>query len=601
MHHLVKKSSMAVVDGADQAITDGIAELPIGLLMLDKSDCVFYWNSVFLDMFPSLSAEESVLGNSCDILLTKIIAGGNIAGSLAATKPSQWIEQKLEFFQQQESHSIERLADGRWIEITHATLSNGNKSIYFKNATDNIKSQMLLAEVMAGASDGIAIWDQRSCLTVCDDRFGEIFASQNGAPSKGQSFEEVLSAAIAGGRVVLSSDPRHWIGEMLANRREIESQTEITFADGETYVLTERRNSEGGLVSTITAVTELKLKEREVARRAEELERANSDMELHQDALEKQAEQLAALAEDIEIARDQAEKERARAEESERLVRLSHDELELRVAERTKDLRAEIQERVRAEKELIESKVAAEQANISKSEFLANMSHEFRTPLNAVIGFSDTIIQEIFGPIGNERYSGYLNDIQSSAQHLLELINDILDISAIDVGKIELNETEVDTVEVLSSCIGYVTIMAQDQAVELTTSISEKLPVISVDERRLKQIIINLLSIAVKFTPEGGRVTLFSEIDENGDLIVQVIDTGIGIATENIAKALSPFDQIDRGETNIHEGTGLGLPLSKNLAELMGGHFEIESKVGKGTTVTLILPVSTDSQPSYQI
>jgi two-component system cell cycle sensor histidine kinase PleC len=250
----------------------------------------------------------------------------------------------------------------------------------------------------------------------------------------------------------------------------------------------------------------------------------------------------------------------------------------------------DITERKRFVGDLRRAKEEAELASRTKTEFLANMSHELRTPLNAVIGFAEIMQAEVFGPLGDARYTEYAADIRDSGQHLLNLINDLLDVSKIEFGKVELAEETVDLTGILDSCMRLMRDRADQAALDLTAHTPPDLPYLRCDGRRLKQILLNLMSNAVKFTPSGGQVTVRASLADDGGLKIAVSDTGIGIATQDLAKALQPFGQIDSRMTRKYQGTGLGLPLTKSMIELHGGSLQLESVVGRGTTATLWLP-----------
>jgi PAS domain S-box-containing protein len=245
----------------------------------------------------------------------------------------------------------------------------------------------------------------------------------------------------------------------------------------------------------------------------------------------------------------------------------------------------DISELKQREQEAREARDAAQIANRSKSEFLANMSHELRTPLNAIIGFSEVLKGELFGPLGSAQYAEYVADIFQSGTHLLDIINDILDVSKAEAGKLELHEEQVDLTAVVRSSLRLVKDRAAESSLRLETVLPDNLPSLLADERMVKQILINLLSNAVKFTPAGGTVSVIAEAGDRG-LELAVRDTGIGIAPENIDKVLEPFGQVDTAHNRTHQGTGLGLPLVKSLVKLHGGRLKIDSELGKGTTVT---------------
>ncbi len=235
-----------------------------------------------------------------------------------------------------------------------------------------------------------------------------------------------------------------------------------------------------------------------------------------------------------------------------------------------------------------QEKIRAEDANQSKSEFLANMSHELRTPLNAINGFSDIMKKELFGPLGDPRYKEYVNDILFSGQHLLSLINDILDMSKIEAGKMTLNVEAMQMNDMITQVIRILRGRADENRLKLHFN-EIQLPEIEADPRAVKQILLNLATNAIKFTPEGGAVTIDVEPKSAG-LIIRVSDTGIGISEEDIKRLAQPFEQIDSQYSRQHEGTGLGLALSKSLVELHGGNFSITSVLGEGSTVTFTLP-----------
>lgn len=245
---------------------------------------------------------------------------------------------------------------------------------------------------------------------------------------------------------------------------------------------------------------------------------------------------------------------------------------------------------VAKQEELVRARLDAESANKTKSDFLAHMSHELRTPLNAIIGFSEAISERHFGA-DPDRYAEYAGDINASGKHLLRVINDLLDLSKVEAGAFTVSEQPFDLAGALTSVEFLVRERMQRKRLTLTWDLPANLPSVTSDERIVQQILINVLTNAVKFTGEGGKVAVAVQYADAPDgLAISVTDTGIGMRPEDLAQALKPFGQVPQGMTVRGEGTGLGLPLCQRFAEALGGRFAIESELGKGTRVTLVLP-----------
>ena len=253
-------------------------------------------------------------------------------------------------------------------------------------------------------------------------------------------------------------------------------------------------------------------------------------------------------------------------------------------------LASDISGRKRAERALIAAKEAAELSNQAKSEFLANMSHELRTPLNAIIGFSEFLQSDLLDPLDVPRHREFARDISVSGHHLLDLINDILDLSKIEAGKIDLHEDVIDVGETIERCIALLRERLQHGGLTLETSISPSLPDLRADPRLVKQVLLNVLSNAVKFTPAGGTISVKAWSGSADGLLIQVADSGIGMAVEDIPRAMRRFERIDSPTARARAGTGLGLPLSRGFVELHGGSLDIQSKLDLGTTVTIRFP-----------
>jgi two-component system cell cycle sensor histidine kinase PleC len=315
--------------------------------------------------------------------------------------------------------------------------------------------------------------------------------------------------------------------------RSVEARVE----DGRWLQISERRTKDGGFVSVGTDITALKQHENQLLENERTLTATVTDLRRSRQQLEKQAQQLVELAENYSIAKDRAE-----------------------------------------------------EANRAKSEFLANVSHELRTPLNAIIGFSEVMGSNAFGPLGNEKYIEYCNDIHESGQYLLGIISDILDMARLEAGRIDIEPELLNVQDAVAETVRAHSGDAEAGGITIQTEVPAHLT-IEADRKALRQILFNLLSNAIKFTPEDGHVNVLARA--SGDMVSLMIeDDGIGIARDALDKLGRPFEQVQPQFTRNHKGSGLGLAIARSLAQLNGGDLTIHSTTGVGTTVTVLLPLT---------
>lgn len=433
-----------------------------------------------------------------------------------------------------------RHAEGHWVAVRlrgHITRSPNSSEPYLTGMAVLTDQDALpgasdanarLRDAVETISEAFVLWDDQNQLVMCNTKYQQFHGLADDMVKPGSSYDEVIAAAsepIVSKRIAVA-------GKYADGSRTYEAQLE----DGRWLHINERRTRDGGYVSVGTDITDLKEGQTRFAESEQQLRASVAELRLSRRELEHQKQQLVDLAEKYAL-----EKNRAEA------------------------------------------------ANRAKSEFLANISHELRTPLNAVIGFSEVMQQALFGPLGHPKYQEYARDIYTSGAYLLEVINDILDMSKIEAGRMNLDVSDVDVADIVEDSMKVVSQAAAERDITLERHGPAHLA-IEADRRFVKQVFLNLLSNAVKFTRDGGRVDVHLS-RKNGQAKISIKDTGIGIAEADIAKLGTPFEQVENQFSKSHQGSGLGLAISRALIELHGGALQIKSREGQGTTVICTLPI----------
>jgi two-component system cell cycle sensor histidine kinase PleC len=389
-------------------------------------------------------------------------------------------------------------------------------------------ADLRLRDAIETIPEAFVLWDASNRLVLCNSNFQELHRLPSAAVAAGTPYETVVAA---GKKPIIRTTVANEDGQQ-QGARTFEAQLN----DGRWLHISERRTKDGGYVSVGTDITKIKRHEQRLVEGEKRRIATINDLRQSQQALERQTGELADLA-----------------------------------------------------GKYADEKTRAEEANQAKSKFLANMSHELRTPLNAIIGFSEIMESAMFGPLGAEKYTEYSRDIRESGQYLLDVINDILDMSKIEAGGINLNPEIVELDRILADCLRVIVGRANEKSLTLNSHVTSGIA-LSADRRALKQIVLNLLSNAVKFTPDDGAVAVRGRV-RAGMVTIAIADNGIGIPKDALHKLGRPFEQVESQLTKRHQGSGLGLAIAKSLAELHGGTMCIRSVLGAGTTVVVRLPL----------
>jgi two-component system cell cycle sensor histidine kinase PleC len=394
-------------------------------------------------------------------------------------------------------------------------------------AEKTVEADLRLRDAIETIPEAFVLWDAENKLVLCNSYFQRLHKLPDSAIAPGTSYETVVEV----GRM---PQVRERVAD--GSMQEHGAQTfEAQLDDGIWLHISERRTKDGGYVSVGTDITKIKAHEKRLLDNDTQLRANLKDLQQSQTALERQAAELADLAQKYAL-----------------------------------------------------EKTRAEEANATKSKFLANMSHELRTPLNAIIGFSEIMGSGMFGQLGSEKYQEYCRDILVSGQYLLDVINDILDMSKIEAGRVKLDLEPLDLARMVGESLRVVSGRAENKQLTLRAQTEQDMHIVA-DRRAMKQIAVNLLSNAVKFTPDGGTVTVRTRRLENS-VVLMIADTGIGIAPQSLARLGRPFEQVESQLSKTYHGSGLGLAIAKSLAKLHGGSMRLRSRLGAGTVVMVTLP-----------
>lgn len=542
-------------------LIDAIECISEGFILFDASERLVICNRKYQELFSEIK-DVLVPGTSLEDLLRAAAehgqrpeARGNVEG---------WVQKRLCQYRTPKGTLERRLVDGRWMLTSERRTHEGGIIGIRTDITERKRVEQELREseerfksIIDNFPAAIFLKDMESRFLLVNRCFEEWYGYSVSA-SIGKSSYDLFPKHLAESDIALER-------EVILSGQARESEFEFPFSDGSICAVSTTkfpvRGPEGvviGIGTINTDITERKrvqesIKQRNAALEIEVTERRHAEVALQKS--EHELQQL--LFESVQS-------------------RLAYEAQSVNLATRIDELSTAYQQLA--------------YAKLAQSQFLANMSHELRTPLNAIIGFSEIIRDEKFGPVGCVNYRDYAKDINDSGQHLLGLINDILDLSKIESGKDTIHDDDIEVPEILRSAMRLVGQRAEERGIKLVLVIPDQLPALRADKQKLKQILVNLLSNAIKFTDTGGEVTLKVWCQMDSGNVFQIVDTGIGIAPEDIPTALARFGQVDCDLNRKYYGTGLGLPLTKALVELHGGEFDLQSEAGVGTTVTVRFP-----------
>ena len=511
---------------AQQRLLDAIESISEGFALYDAEDRLVLFNQKYKEMYPA-NAPAIQIGNRFE----DIIRFGALRGQYPAAleRVEEWVADRVAKHRHPSGSIEQQLDDGRWVRIEERRTRDGAIVGIRTDITALKKAEMRLLDAIESIPDGFVLWDRDDRLVICNRNYRDYYSTIANELVPGVAFREIAPLAVQRGQFRLDIPADEWLRRSIEAHDRRQGHYEHHLADGRWLLVSDRITAEGGTVGVRTEVTQLKEALKELSEKEAGLTQSLEELDAN-------TQQLALFAAELE-----AERDRANA------------------------------------------------ANVAKSQFLATMSHELRTPLNAIMGFSEIFKAQLFGALP-PRYVEYAGDIHRSGAHLLDLINDILDMAKIEAGKYEFRPQDFDLKDVVRDCVRLVEARAREAGITLSETVSDGLPLMHLDRRALKQVLLNVLANAVKFTPGGGSVTVGAVLD-GADVHITVTDTGIGVAAEDLGKLGQPFVQIERHGGRHHEGTGLGLALSKALVERQSGELSFASRPGFGTTVTIRLPL----------
>ncbi len=524
-----------MLDKIDSDFAQVLDHLDTGVALYGIDGRLIDCNHGYLGIFCSVDKTQ-VVGETFMEIRRLLLGNGEFAGAAPVETPDTWLEAQQNAFRQCLGEGCGfQLSDGRWFEVRYKKIEDGRTLVEYHETTESRLWHNRLIDAIESIPDAFALWDAHDCLVLCNEKFREYYAPVRDHIVPGVAFNDLLRTMVDRGMMVTGEAGNPHISDMVARRHRLPDVFDEVLIDGSWRKVVERRGRDGGLVGVETDVTVVK-----------ELERAFRE---NQETLNKYSNQLVFTLDDAE-------------RKGEKLTRLAED--------------------------LCAARSEAEIANVAKSELLGRLSHQLLSPLNSIIEFAELTHMTLPKTKELARFREYANDIHQNGQQLVELINDLLDISEIQSGQRQFKKEEIDLGEVLDECLDHIHKLGKDSGVTLCRELPPCTERLMADRVAVKQVLLNLLSNAIQYSPTGGTVNTAIEYD-GGWAFVTVKDNGVGISPQQLEQIATPFAQF-KASLLTQKSKGLGLTLSKYLLEMHGGRLEIDSVFGTGTTVKAVLP-----------